>query len=131
MKQSFLKECERFDACVRQPGSAAFSQIGLVQFFEYESRGIRPDDPDPYFVLLLDGKKWWEWTLNNIADQFFGDNWPGWYCLAIDWLADPIGFKQLRQRLGFEPLTPAEVIKECESEHIWGVEITSVQVVER
>jgi len=75
------------------------TRLGLEQFCNLESKGIRPENPDPYFVYLCDGKAWWEWTLNYIAEQFSNDEWPGWLCYAYGFWHDPAGFKQLRQRV--------------------------------
>lgn len=113
-KPKFLKEVERFDELAnhRTPPTDA----GLKQFFEYESYGKMPDDPDPYFMALLNGKKWWEWTLNFYAERFHCGDWPGWYILAFDFKDDPAGFKQLRQRLRFPPLSPQEVIDEADKQ---------------
>ncbi len=115
-RQSFLREVKRFDECNRQPGSPSATEIGLKQFFDWESTGKKPDVPDRYFVHLLDGKRWWEWTLNEYADSYFDmTDWSGWHALALDFLEDVQGFKQLRNRCGQSPLSPAEVLAKIEA----------------
>ena len=113
-RKSFLIEVERFDRCNRMAGSPAANDIGLHQFFEFESFGKRPDIPDPYFTHLCDGKAWWEWTLNEYANTYLTWDWPGWYMLAIDFLSDKEGFRQLRQRLYQEPIDPDKYIEDAD-----------------
>ena len=98
-RKSFLHEVARFDRCNRQTGSPFPNDIGLRQFYDYESRGIRPDAPDPYYVHLLNGKKWWEWTVNEYAGLFTTNDWPGWCILEQDFADDPAGLEQIRQRI--------------------------------
>lgn len=114
-KRSFIRECKRFEDCntAKSPG---YSEIGFNQFYKYESTGEFPENPDPFFTHLLDGKKWWEWTLNWLADMYLTHEWYGWYILATDFIDDPSGFKQLRQRIGKEweidtSITPKDVIE--------------------
>lgn len=98
-KQSFLRECQRFAEC-QSNSSAVPSDVGLHQFFEYESYGKKPEQPDPYFLRLLNGKAWWEWTVNYIADSYLGERWHGWAMLWHDYRDDPAGFNQIRARIG-------------------------------
>ena len=113
-RQSFLIEVARFDRCGRQACSQAFTDLGLQQFYEFESHGKIPNMPDPYFTLLCDGKAWWEWTLNEYAKTFFTENWMGWRRYAEDFINDKSGFRQLRQRLYHEPIDPKKYIEEYE-----------------
>lgn len=103
----FLDSVARYE-WLMEPAVCEKTDIGLGQFFLFESRGIKPDSPDKYFSFLLDGKKWWEWTLNFYKERYEADDWPGWFQLAQDFKDDPQGFVQLRQRIGFEPLTPEQ-----------------------
>jgi hypothetical protein len=76
------------------------TEEGLHQFFLKESRGVVPENPDPYYEILLDGKKWWEWLQNYIAEQYTSkDMWFGWMILKEDYKNDPSGYKQIRQRV--------------------------------
>lgn len=99
-KRSWLAEVERFERC--QCG-ADRSEVGLAQFFAYESRGVWPVEPDAYFTRLWDGKRWWEWTLNEYAARRFTNEWPGWAQLEDDFAGDPAGFHQVKRRCLSEP----------------------------
>ncbi len=96
-KESFLREVARFETC--QDGAAP-TEIGLEQFFNKESNGAEPAIPDPYFVRLLNGKRWWEWTVNYYAEMYDKFEWPGWLQLEEDFKKDPSGLQQIRQRVG-------------------------------
>ena len=101
IRQRMLVEVERFERCMDQRGSAPRNDRGLRQFVDYESRGIMPAEPDRYFERLLDGKRWWEWTLNEYAKSRFTDWWPGWNTIT-DWFSgDPSGLEQVRRRCGY------------------------------
>ena len=116
--KGFMAEVARFEKCSTADGLLNRSEVGLQQFHEYESKGIKPSNPDQYFAFLCDGKKWWEWTLNFYIEQW-PQNWDGWYQYARDFLDDPRGFKQLRQRAAKVFLvddinvTPQEFINRC------------------
>ena len=110
-KQSFLTEVARFEGCNTATALLCRSNIGLRQFFDYESRGIVPTEPDQYFAFLLNGKKWWEWTLNFMADSYLTFHWDGWLLKAFDFLGDPSGFRQLRARCRCKPCDPEDVIE--------------------
>jgi hypothetical protein len=93
----FMREVSRFERCC---GGADCTQAGLAQFHDYESRGIRPATPDPYFARLLDGKRWWEWQVNEIARMYGTDEWWGWHQLAEDFANDKPALKQIADRIG-------------------------------
>jgi len=114
-RQRFLTEVKRFEECNTAQALLNPTEEGLRQFFDYESKGKWPSRPDPYFTFLLDGKRWWEWTLNFYAAQYGTADWPGWYCLALDFKDDPAGFRQLRRRCGFDPLDPRQIIEKCDA----------------
>lgn len=116
-RKSFLDEVKRFDECNKccQKHCPSLTDLGIKQFHEFESHGKTPNEPDPYFTHLLNGKKWWEWTLNYIAATYLTWEWVGWYCYAKDFIDDPAAFRQLRQRLYQDPIDPAQFIKECDS----------------
>jgi hypothetical protein len=131
-RRGFLEMVKRYSESNTSNKYAEPTDRGLEQFFLYESKGIRPDEPDPYFQHLLGGKAWWEWTLNEYADAFekscrlgcsFTDcRWDGWYSLAYQFIEDPVGFKQLRQRIARidrsldVTKTPQDVINEVEED---------------
>lgn len=77
-------------------GGAERSEEGLRQFLAYESRGIRPESPDPYFTRLLNGKKWWEWTIEQYRTAFkTGVDWFGFYTYRRDFKNDHRGFNMI------------------------------------
>lgn len=94
---SFLIECLRHARACDLP-YYPMSDIGLSQFHDYESRGIKPSSPDPYFTRLLNGKAWHEWTLNFIASTYLTDEWLGWAILEYYYRHDLAGLKQIEQR---------------------------------
>lgn len=96
LKAKTVRQHERY---ARLGGSAEPTEIGLRQFVDYESRGVFPDDPCPYFRRLLDGKKWWEWTVNEYASLYGTMEWFGWYQLEADFRNDVDGLRQIAQRV--------------------------------
>lgn len=100
VRERFRREARRFDAINRQAGSPPPTERGLRQFHRFESLGETPAQPDPYYEHLVDGKRWWEWTLNSYAELYLTDDWPGWAQLEEDFADDPAGFKQLERRIG-------------------------------
>src|SRR5438552_2243084 len=95
--QRFLIEVKRFERCC---DGVSETPLGLQQFYDYESTGKQPSHPDPYFNRLLDGKRWWEWIVNQYRDLYFTNEWPGWLCLEEDFRHNPTGLRQIEQRLG-------------------------------
>lgn len=98
-RDSFMAEVARFERCCPLPAHEP-EPVGLAQFFAFESQGIEPAEPSPYFVRLLNGKRWWEWQLNEMARTYGTDEWWGWATIEDDWRNDPRAVRQLRQRIG-------------------------------
>jgi hypothetical protein len=96
-KDSWLREVARFERIENAGGKR--SELGLVQFHAFESHGERPPNPDPYFEALLNGKRWWEWTINYYAEMFGTAEWPGWNQLQMDFVSDDQGLAQIKKRL--------------------------------
>ena len=96
MRKGFLASVRRYERC--QPG-ASRTEVGLRQFHGLESRGEHPEIPDVYFQRLLDGKRWWEWTLNEYAGLYSTPEWPGWERLREDFADDLPAVRQIRQRV--------------------------------
>lgn len=121
-RKGFLDWCHRYSDSNTQTTNRHQTDLGMEQFHAYESRGITPEKPDPFFTHLLDGKKWWEWTVNDYADKYLTDQWYGWYLLALDFKDDQVGFKCIRQRIAQKwrsvdvDITPDEIIAEVERE---------------
>lgn len=94
--KSFLLQVKRFED--EQEGVPQ-NDTGLLQFHSYESRGFEPETLDPYFTRLLNGKKWFEWRINQIAKTYGTDDWWGWYQLEQDYKDDPGQVELIRQRI--------------------------------
>lgn len=94
----FLAEVARLDRIHRDSTTPSPTDIGLRQFFDFESRGIQPERPDPYFTHLLNGKRWWEWTINEYAVIYLTEEWPGWAAIEEDFADDPRGLRQIEAR---------------------------------
>lgn len=67
---------------------------GLRQFIAFDSEGIRPENPHPYFLVLDSGKRWWNWHKTGMRENFLGINkddaflWPGLYQLREDYMGE-------------------------------------------
>jgi hypothetical protein len=88
----------RFERC-QMPGAAP-TESGLRQFHHFESTGEQPASPDPYFLRLWNGKKWWQWTVKNLAELYGTAEWPGWLQLEHDFKDDPTALIELRGLIG-------------------------------
>jgi hypothetical protein len=60
-------------------GNIPASEVGRNQFFEYESYGKYPENPDPYFLHLQQGKKWFSVQQESIRDNYSTWEWDGFY----------------------------------------------------
>ena len=103
-RQSFMRQVARFAECGNT--HAQPTELGLAQFHARESRGIRPEEPDPYFVRLCSGKASWEWTLNEYEAAYWYKpgpygcpKWWGWWQLEKDFADDLDGLEQVRTRV--------------------------------
>lgn len=97
-RKSWLREVNRYRRTMR-PMHVRATLAGLLQFRNYESLGRWPGVPEPYFLLLWNGKRWWEWTVNEIAATYLTDGWWGWCRLAEDFAGDSAGLRQIRGRI--------------------------------
>lgn len=67
------------------------TEAGRRQFFEFETHGIAPESPDPFYLCLSEGRKWMDWMRNELKDAYKRyldgdlDSWYGWYMLHLDW----------------------------------------------
>lgn len=110
ISKKFKREIERFEiscGCKK----IKRTDLGLKQFFDKESKGIIPDDPDEYYLLLLNGKKWWEWTLEFIKDRYKKGEWFGFLITFLDFQNDKSGYEQIRSRLKSEMFKRYKIFK--------------------
>ena len=61
------------------------SITGREQFYYWESEGTIPNSPNPFFLRLQDGKKWFNWQINEYRSLYLTDDWFGWEQLKEDW----------------------------------------------
>ena len=61
------------------------SEEGRRQFLEYETNGISPEHPDPFYLRLSDGKKWFDWQNTELRSLYHSEEWWGWYTLYEDY----------------------------------------------
>lgn len=59
--------------------------MGRQQFFDLESFGKRPSEPDPYFLCLEEGKKWFSVQQADIRKSYLTWEWWGFYQYWVDW----------------------------------------------
>jgi hypothetical protein len=70
--------------------------VGLRQFIDLDSHGVKPSEPDAYFTLLLNGKASFNWQKTGMRDTYFGVSesgvelfrWPGLFALWCDWAGE-------------------------------------------
>lgn len=71
------------------------TELGRLQFIEYESCGIRPENPDFYFLGLEEGKKWFNVQQTDIKNSYLTWEWDGWYRHWIDFKGERWVLKDL------------------------------------
>ena len=96
MKKKTRHEIDRF----ARISGIELDDVGVAQFRAWESTGRVPACPSATCIALRDGKKWWEWTLNEYAALYWTYEWPGWLQLWDDFRNDRAGLKQVMQRVG-------------------------------
>ena len=70
------------------------TECGRDQFCRQQSFGEWPDEPDPYFLMLVCGKRWIDWTVEQWRLLYQGDEWPGWCRVEQDFADDPWLFRK-------------------------------------
>ena len=61
------------------------TKIGRQQFFDYETYGTCPEKPDPFFLCLRQGKKWFNVQQDDLRKSWGTGEWFGFYCYWKDW----------------------------------------------
>lgn len=61
------------------------TSLGVQQFEDWDSRGNFPDNPDPYFLVLQNGKKWFDWQQSELKKMYNSQWWWGWEALRNDY----------------------------------------------
>jgi hypothetical protein len=60
------------------------TDIGREQFKQWESNGTIPEEPDEFFLVLQNGKKWFDWQLNDCKKQW--DDHVQYQIDYVEWL---------------------------------------------
>lgn len=62
------------------------TELGQIQFFEHQSTGKAPQNPDPYYLALTQGKWWFDFQTRELEQLYLReDEWWGFYQLWTDW----------------------------------------------
>ena len=61
---------------------------GRFQFYLHQSKGIAPDQPNPYFIRLCRGKQEFDRLSSEYYQMFCNGDWWGFYTLWLDWEGD-------------------------------------------
>jgi len=76
-------------------GDVPPTEEGRQQFYDYESYGKYPENPDPFFLRLQQGKKWFSVTQEMIREKYLTWEWWGFYCYWKDWKGERWVLKHL------------------------------------
>lgn len=82
--------------CAFSSRNAERTSIGIKQFIDHDTHGIKPENPDEYYLKLWEGKKRLDWQraeLKNSIRKFYGlsvteqpsTDFQGWLQLRLDW----------------------------------------------
>ena len=66
-------------------GNPAPTMLGQKQFFDQQSRGIKPVRPDSYYLALTEGKRRFDWLCSEYRQMYLMGEWWGFYRLWEDW----------------------------------------------
>ena len=87
-KSSFLKWTIRYSRwdSTNSKHSRDDKRLGIEQWFDFESYGHKPDNPSPFFIKILNGKRWHTSWENGIKDAWFNDTdmWFGFMVYSTD-----------------------------------------------
>lgn len=61
------------------------NEVGRRQFYEWETYGTVPKDPDKFFLCLTEGKKSFNILVDSIRETYLTWEWMGWYSYWEDW----------------------------------------------
>lgn len=64
------------------------NNIGKEQFFNKQSYGVTPNKPDSYYLRLIDGKKWFDWQIQEYIELYLSEEWWGWEQIINDYKND-------------------------------------------
>ena len=61
------------------------TELGRQQFYEFQSLGKRPEQPDLYFKKLVEGKEKFDYIVSEYHKMYRKGEWWGLYQLWMDW----------------------------------------------
>lgn len=61
------------------------NEVGRSQFYDYETIGKKPVNPDPFYERLCVGKKCFNILQSSIRDTYLTWEWWGFYQYWLDW----------------------------------------------
>ena len=61
------------------------TELGREQFFNHQSSGIVPNNPDEYYNFLIIGKWGFDFICSELYKSYFNGEWFGWLQLWFDW----------------------------------------------
>lgn len=61
------------------------TEIGRQQFYEWETYGTIPKEPDGFCQCLMEGKKSFNILVESIRETYLTWEWWGWYQYWVDW----------------------------------------------
>lgn len=64
--------------------SSESTEEGRKQFYENQSHGVCPTEPDSYYLCLIDGKEVFDMQCSELQQMYQKGEWWGWYQLWID-----------------------------------------------
>ena len=61
------------------------TETGREQFYEKQSNGITPENPDQYYTFLMFGKQSFDFLSREYQQMYFNGEWWGWLTMWFDW----------------------------------------------
>lgn len=61
------------------------TNTGKKQFYEHQSFGTKPEEPDQYYKKLMHGKRMFDLQLQEYKKLYFCNEWWGWHAIVNDW----------------------------------------------
>jgi hypothetical protein len=89
------------------------TEVGRCQFYEWETYGNVPSDPDLFFLSLAEGKKSFNILVESIRETYLTFEWWGWYQYWVDWKGNRW---MLRYIMSWHPDPPKWLFNEEEHE---------------
>jgi hypothetical protein len=87
------------------------TELGRKQFYDFETYGRKPSDPDPFYDCLMQGKKWFSVDQESIRKSYLTWEWYGWYQYWSDWKGERWVLKYL---FSWHPHPPQWLFKDEE-----------------